>query len=111
MEDGIKWLESILSQVRRSSIYETSCARHSGKPYINAVVEGYFQGNGLELEDLLKKKEKEMGRTIACREKGDVPIDMDIVMMDGEILKPWDFRQKFFQIGFSQLNDSAGTNL
>lgn len=71
---------------------------------MNAVMSGVFQGIGYDLEDKLKEKEKEMGRDSRCREKGLVPIDIDIVICDGEIWKDWDYRQKFFQIGYSQLN-------
>ena len=101
--DAISWLKSILIQTRCSSIYETPCALDSGKQYMNAVISGFYQGVGYDLEDKLKEKEHEMGRNSECREKGLVPIDMDIVIMDGEIVKPWDYRQKFFRLGLSEI--------
>ena len=91
-------------QTECSDIYETPCAKSMGKPYRNAVIKGFYQGDGIQLEECLKDKEHDMGRTAACRERGDVPIDMDIVMMNDEIVKTWDYRQKFFQIGFSRLS-------
>lgn len=104
VEETIEWLKSILSQVQCSSIYETPCAKHTGIPYMNVVISGFYQGQGFELEDLLKEKEHQMGRNTECREKGLVPVDIDIVILDGDITKPWDYRQKFFQIGYSQIN-------
>lgn len=104
VSEAIKWLCSILIQTEVSEIYETPCAKESGKPYMNAVIKGFFQGDGFQLEDLLKEKEHQMGRTSECRDRGDVPIDLDIVIMDGEIVKNWDYRQKFFTLGYNQIS-------
>lgn len=101
--EAIYWIKTILNQTKCSEIYETPCALQQGKPYLNAVVKGFYQGTGQELEEILKDKEREMGRTSKCREKGEVPIDIDIVILDGDIAKAWDYRQKFFQIGYSQI--------
>lgn len=103
VEKAVEWLKSILMQTSCSGIYETPCARHTDVTYLNAVVKGYYSGTGFELDDILKGKEHEMGRTAECREAGKVPIDMDIVICDGEVLKDWDYRQKFFRIGFEQI--------
>lgn len=104
VKKAISWLETILIESECSEIYETPCALKQGKPYVNAVMKGFYQGDGIQLESLLKDKEREMGRSSKCREKGDVPIDIDIVVCDGTIYKPWDYRQKFFQIGYHQLS-------
>ena len=100
---SIAWLETLLMQTKCSRIYETPCALKIGKPYMNAVVKGYFNGDAFQLNDLLKEKEHERGRNAECREKGDVPVDMDIVICDNQIYKPWDFRQKFFRIGYEEI--------
>ncbi|MCH5230049.1 MAG: 2-amino-4-hydroxy-6-hydroxymethyldihydropteridine diphosphokinase [Muribaculaceae bacterium] len=103
VEKAMIWLQSILIETKCSAVYETPCASNSGKNYMNAVISGVYQGTGFELEDILKEKEKEMGRNHLRREAGEVPIDLDIVICDGEILKKWDYRQKFFRIGYLQL--------
>ena len=103
VSEAINWLKTLLIQVKVSDIYETPCARKTGKPYMNAVLSGVYQGIGYDLEDILKEKEIKMGRTSECRDKGDVPVDLDIVIMDNDIIRQWDFRQKFFQIGYTQI--------
>lgn len=107
VKEALSWLSHILIETHCSGIYETPCAKNTGKPYLNAVIEGIYQESGIDLKDqieeILKEKELKMGRNAQCREKGEVPIDMDLVLMDGEIIKPWDYRQKFFQIGYSQI--------
>lgn len=103
VNEAISWLKSVLMQTKCSEIYETPCALKVGKPYMNAVLTGFYSGDAFQLNDLLKEREREMGRTAACREKGDVPIDMDIVVCDNEVFKPWDYRQKFFRIGYEEI--------
>ena len=100
---GLEWLKSILMQTKCSGIYETPCALKSGLSYMNAVISGYYEGPGYDLDDRLKLKERELGRTAQCRERGEVPIDLDIVMENNEVVKDWDFRQKFFQIGYREI--------
>lgn len=103
VKNAIEWLKSILIEGTSSRIYETSCAGKTGKPYTNAVMKGFFNGDAFQLNDIIKNKEHEMGRTPKCRENGDVPIDIDIVICNGTIFKEWDYRQKFFKIGYEEL--------
>lgn len=103
VEEGLIWLKSILMNPKCSEIYETPCALKTGKAYLNAVISGVYEGPGYELDDRLKIKEHEMGRDKNCRDKGDVPLDMDIVIENREVIKDWDYRQKFFQIGYQQI--------
>lgn len=102
--NAVEWLKEILIQTKSSSVYETPCALKSDKNYYNAVVTGYYQSIGEDLDMILKDKEREMGRDSQCRHLGLVPIDMDIVILNGEIVKPWDYKQKFFKIGYSQIS-------
>lgn len=108
VEEAISWLKKLLVQSKCSSIYETPCAKNTDKPYMNAVVSGFYQGEGIDIKDtlesLMKEKEHQMGRTAECREKGQVPIDMDLVLLNGDVIKDWDYRQKFFQIGYQEIS-------
>ena len=104
VENAVAWLKSILMQSTNSSIYETPCALKEGKPYVNTVIKGFYSGDAFQLEDELKDKEIEMGRNAERRQKGEVPIDMDIVLLNGDIVKSWDYKQKFFRIGFSEIS-------
>lgn len=100
----ISWLEGILLNMKKSRIYETPCALKSGRPYMNAVVLGDYTGTIVDLNQILKEKEIEFGRDDEGRSRGDVPIDIDIVIANGDIIKEWDYRQKFFQIGYQEIN-------
>ena len=115
VEKAMDWLSTVLAVEEHSAIYETPCAKKIGRPYMNAVVSGKFEGTSDELDLILKNYEKEEGRDKRCRERGDVPIDIDIVIAEETIIKEWDYRQKFFQIGFSEINilmpDNIGKDL
>ena len=93
-------------EVRFSSLYETPCAKAGKKPYINAVVVGDFAGEIDELEMRLKEYEIRRGRTAEARERGEVPIDIDIVIAGSRVLKEWDYRQKFFKKGYEEVTGS-----
>lgn len=108
VEDALRRVGSVLEQAMASGTYETPCAGKEGSPYINAVLKGNYRGNIEDLEKQLKLLETGFGRTSECKAKGEVPIDIDIVMADGNILRDWDYRQKFFRIGYEQI---SGNNL
>lgn len=84
-----------------STIYETPAAgKDSGTPaYMNAVVKIRVNSDYPELNLMLKRMELEAGRNEECRNLGRVPLDLDIVEFDGEVLRPEDFRQKYYRIG------------
>lgn len=98
------WLDSILSDCEMSHEYLTPALQGYGPQYTNAVVSGCTSMTYDELDRLLKQYEREHGRDEAARERGDVPVDIDIVVWDGEVVRPRDFRHDFFQIGWRTLS-------
>lgn len=100
---GISWLEGFLSECRVSSVYTTGDCHGGKRVYVNAVVAGLCDMSRERIETLCKEYEISCGRTSEARLRGDVPVDIDLVIFDGAILRPKDYRQKFFQIGFMQL--------
>lgn len=100
---AIDWLSKELSDFRSSRIYETPSEGHVGSNYMNAVCEGVTRMSRENLENLCKEYERCAGRDSECRAKGNVPIDLDIVIYDGEVVRPTDYRRSFFKIGFGEL--------
>ena len=105
LSDTLRWLGSFLCRFRHSAIYETPCMGKEGAPYMNSVASGIYSGSLSSFSEILKERERISGRDEACRQKGDVPIDIDIVICDGKVLKEWDFRQKFFRTGYEELKE------
>lgn len=110
VDEAIVWLKCILSDLRHSGIYETLPIGHAGSNYMNAVVSGNFDGTLEEIERLCKKYEIIHGRDDESRRQNLVPIDIDIVIADGNILRPRDYKCGFFQKGYNEILDSDNKN-
>lgn len=103
VDKGINWINSILSTLRTSTIYATPDCKGGPRKYMNAVAIGKTDITLQQLEIMCKNFEKELGRDEKARETGDVPIDIDIVVYNGKILRETDYIREFFKIGFYQL--------
>lgn len=100
---GIEWLSGILTDFCHSSIYATPDCHGGMREYMNAVCAGTLDISPCELDIRCKDYELECGRDAEARTAGDVPIDVDIVVYNGRIIRDKDFRCEFFQKGFRQI--------
>lgn len=108
MVAALSCLGGILKSLRHSTFY-TTAALNGKSVYLNAVALGYSDMPYDELNTLLKKYETQAGRTPQMRARKQVPIDIDIVVYDGVILRPMDYGEEFFQKGWRELSE-VGTN-
>lgn len=106
IREAVKWLTGVLEETRACGSYETEAIGGGTRPYLNSVVEARTGLSDGHLNALLKEYERAHGRDEAARTRGDVPIDIDLVVSDGRILRPRDYTADFFQIGFR--NNSRG---
>ncbi|MDE6718112.1 MAG: 2-amino-4-hydroxy-6-hydroxymethyldihydropteridine diphosphokinase [Muribaculaceae bacterium] len=103
VEEGIACLKEILTEMEFSDIYETPECHGKGTLYYNCVVKGTTEMTFSRLKDLLNEYEFSCGRTPDARERGEVVIDIDIVVFNDDIKRQEDYGREFFQIGFRQL--------
>ncbi len=103
VREGLKWLSSILTDFRCSSVYATPDCHGGSKEYMNAVAIGITSSTPKRLESLCKDYEITRGRTPEMRRAGNVPIDIDLVVYDSKVLRPNDFKRDFFRIGYSMI--------
>lgn len=108
---AMEWLMEILEGVSCSGIYETLPVGHGGMNYFNAVVTGCFKGTVEELNAKCKEYEINHGRDEEARRMGRVPVDIDIVMAGGEVLRPRDYRSLFFRKGYEALSSPATSSM
>lgn len=101
-----EWLGRELRSAHISSIYDTPAVNGGCGNYANAVIRGITDKDFHTLNECLKKFETSLGRSPELKSAGIVPVDIDIVIYDGDVVREWDFRQSFFRIGFLEL---AGT--
>lgn len=104
MRKCIDWISSILNNCRVSHIYETPAINGKGGSYLNAVVHGQTSNDYETLKRIMKEYETINGRTSESKKKGSIPIDIDVVVWNNEILRQSDFCHSYFQIGWLNLN-------
>lgn len=100
---ALDWFKLSFSDCEASDIYETPEIHGIGSPYMNAVCVCKVACERTELEAALKQYEKDNGRDASARARGDVPVDIDIVIWNGEVVRPKDFACNFFRIGLRTL--------
>lgn len=108
VSQAIEILSGLLTQSSVSSIYETPDAHGGESRYLNAVVGGKCRLSQSECECFCKEMERKAGRDDIARSRGEVPLDVDVVVWDGDVKRERDFRQSFFTIGLAEiLNESC----
>lgn len=100
---ALSWLSETLSDFRHSTIYATPDCHGGQRSYMNAVGIGSTELTAMELNVLCKGYETSCGRDEDARALGDVPVDVDLVVYDGEVLRNKDYASVFFEQGFREL--------
>ena len=100
---GLEWLSGILIDFRHSYVYATPDCHGGKREYMNAVARGLTDKTPFELEMACKDYEISCGRNSAARAVGDVPVDIDLVVYDGSVLRKRDYDSEFFKKGFLSL--------
>ena len=106
VEKALVWLQSKIFNFKTSRLYKTPSIHHNESSYVNAVVKGSIDTSLEDFNNLLKEYELKSGRDDTARKSGLVPIDIDIVIGNGKILRVRDYKQEFFKIGFLELTGS-----
>lgn len=56
-----------------------------------------------ELREQLKQIEREAGRTAESKLRGIIPLDIDVLACDGEVLRPDDWEKEYVKLAMSRL--------
>lgn len=100
---AIDFLNRHIKMLETSDIYETPDCLGNGKKYLNQVIKIETDNCYDDLNRLLKKFEIECGRDPESRRLGDVPIDIDIVVWEGEVKRKTDYNATYFQKGYNTM--------
>lgn len=103
---GLGWLMSIDPMMRESGIYSSEPVSGHGDPYANAVVEIRTAASLDDLVAIAKDFEKACGRDDKARSEKRVPIDVDIVVFNGRVIRDRDYESPFFRRGMGLLRAS-----
>lgn len=104
---ALVWLRGMLTDFHNSSIYATPDCKGGERRYLNAVCCGKTLLDPSELEARCKEFETACGRDAAARAAGDVPIDVDLVVYDGEVLRRKDYGCEFFIKGHTEIRTAC----
>ncbi len=104
VEQAIAWIKTILEETECSDIYETAPLNGSGSNYVNAVVRGETELSLSGFIALTKEYERQQGRDDEARKRGEVVVDIDVVIADGEIIRLRDYNCYFFRKGYDSLS-------
>ena len=89
---------------KTSSIYNSEADNHRDPDYLNAVMTGECKLDFETISKKVKEYETVCGRTPASKLEGNVPMDLDIMMWNGEVVRPVDFAKAYFQQGWNEIN-------
>ncbi len=103
MEFAVRHIKSKFANVVSSTIYETKALNGIDADYKNAVVVADTENTFEVAEKFLKQWEVLCGRTPASKVQGVIPIDLDIVVWNNEIVREKDYSCAYFSQGYNQL--------
>lgn len=102
MKQVIEMLNSTLEAAQASEVYETLALNPEDvSPFLNAVVAGFVHKSHEDFVAECKALEQKLGRGEAG--PGIIPMDLDVVIYNGKIVRPTDFERSYFNIGYRQL--------
>lgn len=100
LNKAIARLRSVGFDIVVSEFYNTPDISGSGVIYSNAVMSGRFSHDAASLQSLCKDIENSLGRSSMTP---SVAIDIDIVVFDGNVLRPQDYGRDYFTIGMNYI--------
>lgn len=106
MKQAIKQIKQLFTKVVLSEIYEVAAHNGIDAPYLNAVAVASTNMSLDEVNVACKQWETICGRTPASKIQGVIPIDIDVVAWNGEIVRETDYSREYVAKGIVQLLNS-----
>lgn len=79
----------------------------AGADYLNAVLELTTTLSLSEMADFAAGLEQRSGRTADSKSRGVMPLDVDIVVWDTEVIKPYDTTRPYFRTGYQKIHHES----
>lgn len=77
------------------AIYTEPIDFEKGHPFLNQVVIAYVPDDPEEVERVFKQIEAQLGRTPEDKKRGCIPIDIDLLQWNDQVLKPKDLQRAY----------------
>lgn len=104
MSEAAEWLCREFQSVVTSEIYSTPPFSGLGAFYSNMVVAVSSPLSPDEMIAKAKAFETLCGRSPRSKQLGQVPMDVDVVICNGEVLRPTEMSRTYFTKGFQQIS-------
>ena len=88
---GIEWGEIVETKPERMS---------NPQPFLNRAARIHTSLPMTEIRSLLKEIEQTNGRTPQSKEEGRIPLDIDLLTYDQQVLKPLDLKKEYVRRAF-----------
>ena len=98
------WIKANFDFIAVSDIYNSPATNGKDPDYMNAVAIIKSEESHQNLVKNFKDYESSCGRTDDSKIKGEIPIDLDIVIWNDKIIRNKDYNQEYFKIGWKQIN-------
>lgn len=89
--------------LRQSHSYINPSYNGIGDDYLNMVVCGSTALTAEDMIELCHRLETEAGRTPLSKTIGIMPLDLDIVIWNGTVIRPFDYASPHFMQGYMAL--------
>lgn len=110
MPPQLRRLDSAINELRRigeivamSDALESDDDTGLGRPYLNIALKLSTPHDREQLLESLSEIETRLGRKLDSKQRGMMPIDIDLVTFDGDIVSNYDFSRPYFKILYSQI--------
>ncbi|MCM1032134.1 MAG: 2-amino-4-hydroxy-6-hydroxymethyldihydropteridine diphosphokinase [Odoribacter sp.] len=103
LDDAIEALKKVGDIDAVSETIESDDDRCIGPQYLNIVVRLVTQLTPKQLHESLRDTERLLGRSPESKERGIMPIDIDLVIYDGSIVSEYDYSRPYFTACYRQL--------
>lgn len=101
ISDAVEAICSLAENCKKSDICESPDFNGIGKPYLNILIKGKTDLNLSEFQSKIKDIEKNLGRKPSSKSSGIMPVDIDIVIWNGNIIDPEEYRRPHFKSLFT----------
>lgn len=104
-------LRAYFSSIRFSeAVYTEPVGLPGSGLFLNQVAVAGTDASPEEVRQALKDMEKRLGRTPASKQKGRIPIDIDLLLWNGVVLKPADWEKEYVQLLFRSVEYGCHDN-
>ena len=109
MEEATAELNNLFSSIRWSpAVYTAPIACLHPFPFLNRVAIAETSLDVEELHNVFKVLEKKLGRLSTSKQTGIIPIDIDLIQWNQQLLKPNDYDRVYVQEALRWLAVSMG---